>query len=116
MPLPWGRMDNNWYTNPKFLMLAGDKKWKAIAVHWGGLGWSNSHGQNGFIPYYALPVFHGTRKEADELVAVALWHPCEGGWEINGFTEFQLTNEETEARSRKARDAAMVRWHGSRNA
>jgi hypothetical protein len=43
---------------------------------------------------------------------VSLWHPCEGGWEINGYIEFQPSSEEHALRSKRARDAAMVRWHG----
>jgi hypothetical protein len=109
-------MDNNWHTNPKFLELAGDKRWRAICVFWGGLGFSVSHGLDGFVPYYALPTVHGTRREAADLVAVRLWQPCEGGWEINGFLEYQQSSEEDAIRSRKARDAAMVRWHGQSNA
>ena len=112
MPLPWVRMDTQWPHNPKFLMLVEDGKWRAVAVYWAGLGWSAAQGLDGFVPYYALPQVHATRKNAGELVEVALWHPCEGGWLINGYAEFQPSNEEHQARSKRAQAAAMVRWHG----
>lgn len=111
MALPWVRMDTQWPQNPKFLMLVEDKKWRAISLYFGGLAWSGAQGQAGFVPYYALPMIHGTRKEANELSEVRLWLPCDGGWNINDWNEYQLSNEEHEQRSRRARDAALVRWN-----
>jgi hypothetical protein len=112
MALPWVRMDTQWPHNPKFLMLVEDGRWRAISVYWAALGWTGAQGLDGFVPYYALPQVHATRKVAGELVEVSLWHPCEGGWEINGYIEFQPSSEEHALRSKRARDAAMVRWHG----
>lgn len=113
MGLPWVRLDTQWPHNPKFLMLAEDRKWRAIACYMAGLAYCGAQGTDGFIPYYALSVVHATKREAGELVAVALWVPCEGGWQINDWSEHQSSTEETERRRRKARDAAMVRWHGT---
>lgn len=114
MGLPWVRLDTHWYQNPKFLMLGQDRKWRAICVYVGGLAYSGGQGTDGFIPYFALPLINGTKREATELTAVALWHSCEGGWQINDWSHYQESNEETAARSKKARDAAMVRWHGKK--
>jgi hypothetical protein len=110
MALPWVRLDTQWPHNPKFLTLVEDKKWRAIAVYMGSLAWSGAQGQAGFIPRSALPMLHGTTKEAAELVSVRLWIPAQGGWDINGWSEYQPTNDEHEERSRKARDAANIRW------
>ena len=114
MALPWVRMDTQWAQNPKFLMLAQDGKWRAVAVYWAALGWSGAQDLNGFIPYYALTQVLATKRQAAELVEVSLWHPCEGGWSINDFGEYQpaFAPEERERRTAKARDAAFVRWHG----
>lgn len=112
MALPWVRMDTQWPHNPKFLMLVGDGKWRAVSVYWAALGWSGAQGLDGFVPYYALAQVHATKRQATELVAVSLWHACEGGWEINDFNEFQPSSEEHTLRSKKARDAALIRWHG----
>lgn len=114
--LSWVRLDCQWPQNPKFLMLVEDKRFRAICVYMGGLSWSGGQGQNGFIPYYALAAIHGTRKEAGELVDVSLWHVCEGGWQINDWAEYQPSTDEHEARSKRARDAAMVRWHNRKDA
>jgi hypothetical protein len=114
--LAWVRLDTNWPHNPKFLMLAQDKKWRAIAVYMGGLAYSGGQGLDGFVPFYALPLVNGTKREASDLIAASLWHPCDGGWQIHDWRDHQESNEETERRSKKAQDAAMVRWHGTKNA
>jgi hypothetical protein len=116
MGLPWVRLDTQWPHNPKFLMLAEDKKWRAICVYMAGLAYCGAQGTDGFIPYYAISVVQGTKKEAIELVAVSLWHPCEGGWQINDWSDYQYTTEENQKRSDKARQAALTRWHGKQPA
>lgn len=112
MALPWVRLDTQWPQNPKFLMLAEDRKWRAICVYMAALAYSGAHGTDGFIPYYAITVVHGTKREATELVAVSLWQPCDGGWQINDWADYQFSTEENQKRSEKARNAALVRWHG----
>ncbi len=110
--LPWVRMDTSWPQNPKFLQLAGDGKWRAIAVYWAALAYSGGQGLDGFVPFYVLPMIHGLPRNATELIAVNAWVPCEGGWQINGYDEFQVSSEENALRSKRAREKAMVRWHG----
>lgn len=110
MPLPWVRLDTQWPHNPKFLALVEDKQWRSITVYMAGLGYSGAHGTNGFVPALALPMIHGSKREGEQLVAVALWIPAQGGWDINGWAEFQPSSEETERRSQKAREAAQIRW------
>ena len=116
MPLPWVRLDTQWPTNPKFLMLVQDKKWHAISVYMGGLGYSGAHGTRGFIPALALPHIHATRKEAQDLVEVALWVPQQGGWDINGWEEFQPETDDSTARREKAIKAAHARWQRPKDA
>jgi hypothetical protein len=115
MGLPLVRLDTQWPQNPKFLMLAEEKKWRAIAVYMAGLGYCGVHGTNGYLPAVALPFLHGTKREAMELVEKLLWHPAQGGWQINGWAEFQPSTEEMEERSKKAREAAQIRWAKARN-
>lgn len=115
MGLPWVRMDTQWPHNPKFLVLVEEKKWRAIAVYWAALGYSGVHGTDGFVPAVALPMLHATKREAEQLVAVGLWRPAQGGWDVNGWAEFQPSSEEAEDRSRKAREAAQIRWAKARD-
>jgi hypothetical protein len=92
-------------------MLVDDKKWRAIAVYMAGLGWTGAQGQNGYIPAFALPMLHGTRKEAQELVEVGLWDLAQGGWDVHDWAEYQPSTEEHAKRSDRARQAAQARWH-----
>lgn len=117
MALPWVRLDTSWPMNPKFLHLVEDKKFRAITVYFAALAWSGGQGQAGYIPRSALPMIHGTVKEAMELVGVRLWIPGDsGGWDINDWNEYQPTNEEHELRSKRAREAAYARWRPNGNA
>jgi hypothetical protein len=108
--LPWVRLDTQWPSNPKFLMLIEEKQWRAISVYMAGLGYSGAHGTKGFLPALCLPFLHGTRKEAHQLVGVGLWQPQQGGWDINGWAEFQPDRDDAEARRERAIKAARVRW------
>ena len=110
MPLPWVRLDTQWPQNPKFLTLVDDKKWRAIAVYMAGLGYSGAHGTKGFLPALCLPYLHGTRKEAAELLDVHLWVPQKGGWDINGWADFQPETDDATARRERAIKAATIRW------
>jgi hypothetical protein len=110
MGFPWVRLDTQWPQNPKFLMLAEEKKWRAITVYMAGLGYAGVHETAGFVPAVALPFLHSTKKEAQELVGVGLWHPAQGGWDINGWAEFQPSPDSAKKRREKAQTAAQARW------
>lgn len=112
MALPWVRLDTAFPQNPKVLMLAEDKKWQAIAVYVAGLAYSGAHGTDGFLPGGCLAFLHGTKRNATDLATVGLWNPVKGGWEINGWAEFQPSTEEHKKRKARARAAAEARWHG----
>jgi hypothetical protein len=110
MALPWVRLDTQWSSNPKFLMLVEDKKWRAICCYMAGLGYAGVHGTDGFVPAVALPFLHATKREAQELVDVCLWGMVPGGWEVNGWSEFQPATDEAKKRREKAQKAAQTRW------
>lgn len=112
MALPWVRLDTAFPTNPKVLALAEDKKWQSICVYVSGLSYAGAQGTDGFLPQSCLPFLHGTKRNGTDLVEAGLWLPHKGGWDINGWIEFQPTSEEHEKRRVRARAAAEVRWHG----
>lgn len=114
MALLWVRLDTGFGQNPKVLALAADKKWQSITLYTCGLGYSGHHGLAGFIPETALPFIHGTKKCAADLVSAGLWQPCIGGWNVNGWAEFQPDLSDAEERSKKARAAAEIRWEKER--
>lgn len=110
MALPWVRLDTAFPRNPKVLTLVEDKRWQAIACYLASLAYSGEQGTDGFLPKSCLPFIHGTTRIATDLVHVGLWHGCPGGWDINGWLEFQASSEEHETRRKKAKAAAEVRW------
>lgn len=109
--LPWVRLDTSLRSNPKVLFLVSAKKFQAAFGYVCGLTYAGEHGTDGFIPEAALPFLHMTKKEAAQLVEVNFWIVAPGGWDINGWAEFQVSNAETQERKKRSRDAAMARWH-----
>ena len=98
------------FENPKLLYLQDDKQYRAIVAYLQGMCYSGRHGLAGFIPKAALRVIGATPSDANRLVEEGLWRPAPGGWEINGWDEYQLSNEEATRRSEKAKKAAAARW------
>jgi hypothetical protein len=111
MSLPWVRLDTQFATNPKVLNLIDAKNHAAIVAYVCSLGYSGAHGTDGYIPGSALPFIHGTRRHAQQLVAVGLWHDTVGGYQINDWDEYQRSSLEAIERREKAQRAAMARWH-----
>ncbi len=114
MGLPWVRLDTQFASNPKVLELIEAKKHSAAFAWVCSLAYSGAHGTDGFLPKACLPFLHARKADADALVRVGLWSEVPGGWEINGWLEFQQSSSETEERKRKLSDrgkrAAAARW------
>lgn len=110
--LKWVRLDTTFPHNQKVLDLAEQGRYRAITAYVCGLAYAGAQGTDGWIPSSALHLIHARRAEAAHLVEVGLWVARPGGWDINDWTEYQPTSEDTKARSEHARAAAMVRWHG----
>lgn len=112
MPLPWVRLDTAMPDHPKILALVdGHKDGRASAFVWVcSLAYAGKHGTDGFIPKGALARINGRAADARLLVEAGLWKDEGVGWTINGWDEYQESNEETKRRSEKARLAAMARW------
>ncbi len=112
MGLPWVRLDSAMPDNPKIVVLLGMKEGHRAAFVWCcGLAYAGKHGTDGFIQTEILPRINGRRSDADRLVDAGLWRHQPGGWLILGWDEFQMSNEETQARRVRAQAAAQARWH-----
>ena len=106
----WVRLETALPTNPKTLALVEDGAFRAFAVYICGLSYCGAQGTEGFIPRAALPYIHGRKTEASKLVEVGLWTEGAGGWDVNGWEDFQASSEEIKTRSDKAKKAAAARW------
>lgn len=110
MPLPWVRLDTTFFDHPKILGLVADNQHRAIVLHLAAMTYAGKHGTDGFIPREALMYLHGRKPDAEQLVRAHLWKENGGGWDINGWDEYQVSDEETQKRRDKAKNAAAARW------
>lgn len=110
MTLQWVRLETSLPDHPKVLELISAKKHKSVMVYVLGLAYCGRHELDGYVPKAALPFIHGTKSDADALCFVGLWTPTPNGYEINGWSDFQPTNEERNRAKQKAKAAAEIRW------
>lgn len=110
----WVRLDCSFPRNPKVLELVQRKAWRAVTAYVAGLAYSGEHGLDGWLPLPCLPFLHATVREADQLVAVRLWLPGHGGWDINDWDAYQPSAEQMQARKTRAKHAAEQRWRKAR--
>lgn len=116
MGLPWVRLDTQFPSNPKVLELVAAKRWRALFVYLSSLAYCGQHGTDGYIPLTALPFIHATRTEANHLVEQGMWHPEPGGWAVNDWDEFQVSDEATRKRRERAQKGGVARWEKARKA
>lgn len=114
MGLPWVRLDTQFVTNPKVLDLVAGKHHKAAFVYICSLAYSGCHQTDGYLPVTCLPFIHGTSADARKLVEVGFWVPAPGGWDINGWHEFQVSSEENLRRRERAQKGAAARWKNAK--
>lgn len=110
MGLPWVRLDTSFASNPKVLELTAAGRWRSAFVYIAALAYSGAHGTDGYLPESCLAFLHATKREAKDLVSAGLWHTDVGGWQINGWDEFQISDEAAKGRRDRARNAALKRW------
>lgn len=110
MPLPWIRLDTSFFDHPKVLGLVADNKHRALVLHLAAMAYAGKHGTDGFIPREALMFLHGRIADAENLVCAHLWSANAGGWDINGWDEYQVSDDAAKARREKAKNAAAIRW------
>lgn len=108
--MPWIRLQVGIFRNAKLLALREDKHFRAMVLYLDGMCYSGEQGLAGYIPKSALSTLHAVKADVDRLVSEGLWSPAPGGWQINGWSDYQLADEESLKRSEKAKKAAAARW------
>lgn len=115
--LPWIRMDTAMPDNPKVLGLTTAKDGHRAAFVWVCcMAYAGKHGTAGFVPREALPRVNGRVTDMRRLVEHEFVTENAGGWQINGWDEFQLSTEEAKRRREKAQRAAAARWSRAEHA
>lgn len=110
MALPWVRLDTSTFDHPKFLGLFSLGEHRSALVFIAGMAYAGKHETAGFIPREALPYLQGRSRDAKILVDSGFWHESAGGWDINGWDEYQPATDDAKARKERAKKAAAARW------
>ena len=109
MGLPWVRLDAQFHHNPKIVQLAVAKKFRAAFAYVASLAYAGSQGTDGYIPEDCLFLIHATKADANDLVGAGLWMPAPGGWDINGWDEFQVSDEAARKRRERAQKGGVAK-------
>lgn len=109
MGLPWVRLDTQFANNPKVVELVAAKQFKAAFAYVCSLAYAGAHGTDGFIPSHCLFLVHATKQDANALVDVGLWRPSPNGWDINGWDEFQVSDEAARKRRERAQKGGIAK-------
>lgn len=111
MGLPWIRLDTSMPDNPKMLGLLAQKDGHRAAFVWVCcMAYAGKHDTAGLVTREAMSRVNGRSADMALLVKVGLLTEHAGGWDINGWNEFQVTSEDALARKEKAQRAAAARW------
>jgi hypothetical protein len=110
--LQWIRLDTTFFDNGKIANLVDERLHRIVVTHLSGMCHAGKTGTDGYIPANALRRFAAVPRDAEKLVESGLWIPQPGGWSINDWDEYQISDEAAKARSERARAAAEKRWRG----
>ena len=109
MGLPWVRLDVQFPSNPKVLDLVAAKQYRAAFAYLCSLAYAGQHGTDGYLPENCLMFLHASKAEANQLVAVGLWRADSGGWLINGWDEFQVSDDAAKKRRERAQKGGLAK-------
>lgn len=109
MGLPWVRLDTQFANNPKIVRLIARKKYRAAFAYVAGIAYSGAHGSDGYIPEDCLFLVHATKADAKDLVDAGLWKLAPAGWDINGWDEFQVSDEAARKRRERAQKGGIAK-------
>lgn len=113
--LQWIRLDTAFPDNSKVMDLVDRGQHRVVVAHISMMCHVGKTGGDGYFPEGALRRYGITKKDAQAAVDAGLWIPAPGGYEINDWAEYQVSDEAAKARSDKARRAAQKRWANNRN-
>ena len=97
------RLDTGWCVHPKILALS----MAGMAVHAWSISYCDLTRSDGFIPEGVWPSKKGFAEGVKEVIKAGLWTPCEGGYHLHDFKDYNRTKAQIELaqaedRARKA--------------
>jgi hypothetical protein len=102
-------LDTSFANNPKIVRLVAEKRQSAAFAYVCSLAYAGAHGTDGYIPEHCLYLVHATKRDANELVAAGLWVLSPGGWDINGWDEFQVSDDAARKRRERAQKGGIAK-------
>jgi hypothetical protein len=99
--MPWFKVDDQLAFHPKAIA-AGNA---ALGLWVRAGSWCGAHLTEGALPQHMIGTLGAQRRDAERLVAAGLWERTECGYQFKGWTEYQPTKEQVEAK----READRVR-------
>ncbi len=106
----YAALATTWHQNPKVMRLVAKKQFRALFVYTCGLTYACAHMTDGVLEGPVLPLLHGTRQDAAQLVDAGLWKPDPefDGWLIHDFGKYQMTAEELAVMRKERSDAGKA--------
>jgi hypothetical protein len=111
--MPWVKLDDSWYDNPKFL----DLEPAAIGAWVLGLSYCARHLTDGALTRTALKRLVADCDDlADDLVAAGLWDVTDDGWQVHDYLDYQPSAAEVKEARKKRQDAGRAGGQASAQA
>lgn len=95
--MPWGRLDDSLYDNPKLDRLGKDRL-ACVGLWTLSISWCNRYLTDGLVPHDRIGRLGGTIPLADRLVEVGLYEPDPDGYVIHDFLHFNDSKSDVESR------------------
>lgn len=111
MGLVWIRLNTTMPDHPKVLALLDQRNGHRAAFVWVAcMCYAGKHDTGGFVPKGAIGGLAARTVDMAQLVGAGLAESVDGGWELTGWDEYQVSDATAKARKASARKAAEVRW------
>jgi hypothetical protein len=91
--MPWGRVDDSLYDNPKLDKLGKDRL-ACVGLHFLAISWCNRWLTDGLVPADRVSRLGGTPRLVAALVGADLWEPVGDGYHVHDFLEFNDSREQ----------------------
>lgn len=110
--MTWVYLDDGFYDGDKIALAGGDAGWLYVCA----LSYCRRKKNGGIFPKAIVGQFSDRKNPAGlagKLVDVELWEDIGDCYSIHDYEQWnKLAKEEQQARSDKAKRAALARWHG----
>lgn len=112
--MTWFKIDDSFADHPKVKRIPRRDRVAAVGLWTLAGAWSARHLTDGQIPAYMVEELGGTDRQADALVAVGLWLRTGDAFDFHGWSEWQPSRNDIEARRRSDAER-KAKWRQSKH-